>query len=65
VFGFIVVLHKFLSGSILQTARERDLFPDTKVIGGTNFPETQVAHLMVFKKQTSRPFLKRLYSTGL
>ena len=30
-FVFIVVLHKLLTGSILQTARERDLFPETKV----------------------------------
>ena len=45
---FIVALHKLLTGSILQTARERDLFPDTKAICGTKFRETQVAHLMAF-----------------
>jgi len=45
---FVVVLHKLLTCSILQTAREQDLFPDTKAIGGMNFRETQVAHLMVF-----------------
>ena len=44
---FIVVLHKLLTGSILQASRERDLLPDTKAISGTNFRETQVAHLMV------------------
>jgi len=43
-----VVWRKFLTCSILQTAREQDLFPETKAIGGTNFRETQVAHLMVF-----------------
>jgi len=45
---FIVVLHKPLTGSILQASRERDLLPDEKEISGTNFRETQVAHLMVF-----------------
>ena len=43
---FIVVLHKLLTVSILQTARERDLFPN-KAICETNSRETQVAHLMV------------------
>ena len=44
----IVVLHKLLTGSILQASRERDLLPHTKAISGKNFCETQVAHLMVF-----------------
>ena len=44
---FIVVLHKLLTDSVLQTVRERELFPDTKAICGTNFRETRAAHLMV------------------
>jgi hypothetical protein len=44
----IVVWHKLLTGSIFQTARERDLFPDTKAICETNFREAQVAHLVRF-----------------
>jgi hypothetical protein len=45
---FIVVLHKFLTGSIFQTARGRDLFPDTRAICGTHFHEAQVAHRCAF-----------------
>jgi hypothetical protein len=60
----IAVLHKLLTGAILQTARERNLFPDIKAICGTNVRETQVAHLTVFfMLQTSRPFPKRGYSS--
>jgi hypothetical protein len=42
----IVIRHKLLTGSIFQTARELDLFPDTRAICGTNVDETQVACLM-------------------
>jgi hypothetical protein len=42
---FIAVLHKFLACSILQTARERGLFPGTKAVCGINFRETRAAHL--------------------
>jgi hypothetical protein len=48
VFGFFVDWHKLLTGSIIQTARERDLFPDTKAICETNFREAQVAHQVRF-----------------
>jgi hypothetical protein len=44
---FVVVLHKLLTCSVLKTARKRDLFPDAKVIRGTNVRETQAAHLRV------------------
>ena len=40
----VVVWHKLSTGSIIQTARERDLFPGTSAICETNFRGTQVAH---------------------
>jgi hypothetical protein len=61
---FLVVLHKLLTGLILQASRERVLLQDTKAISETNFLETQATHLMVlFISQTSRPFLERVYSS--
>ncbi len=38
---FVAVLDELLTGSILQTASEQDLFPNTKAICGTNFREIQ------------------------
>jgi len=48
VWDFFVVWHKLSTGSIIQTARERDLFLDTRAICETNFRGAQVAHLVGF-----------------